>query len=163
MTKSKIAISIGMCLGIALTSLPQARADGNPDEGWTRVDITIPVGEVSVNACNMDEFVTLSGQLSATIGTKVQPDGTTSVKEEDTVFATGVGSISGATYTLSDTTSFQINGLSSLPFSFIGDRLSKLIGDGVPDMYLHYRTKLTLNEDGTVTHDDSSINMVCNP
>src|SRR5262245_60166602 len=114
---------------LALVSAP-VWADGNLEEGWTRVDrIEVLDRFFLVNSCNGDEIVMLTGQRSSTRLTKFAPDGTLSIKESGSTLATGVGLTSGVDYTLSDT-SILLFGLGQLPVSTILNRVSKLSGDG---------------------------------
>jgi len=127
------------------------------------VDQAITLSFIQVNACYQNEPVNLNGVFSTTTRTKLQPDGTYSVKESVSVAATGTGTISGADYTLSDTTLAHIDGIGSLPFNNDLNRVTKMIGNGVPDMYLHWKFRLTLNADGTITHAVQYVTTTCNP
>jgi hypothetical protein len=145
----------------ALALVPSAAlADGNPNEGWTRVDQVVDITFLELNSCNGD-VVALSGQISLTTRTKVQADGSLSLKESASVAATGVGTPSGADYTLSDSSITNVDGIASLPFSLIINRVSKLTGSGVPDQDLHFKVHLTINADGTVTHDVNDLSLNC--
>jgi hypothetical protein len=104
------------------------------DNGWTRVDEAFPLDLVQVNGCAGNDVVVLSGQATVTTRTKLQPDGTLSVKMLQSVAATGVGTVSGADYTLTDSQTTRIDGVSSLPFSYHLERNAKLIGSGVADI-----------------------------
>jgi hypothetical protein len=85
------------------------------------------------------------------------------VKEDFSVVMSGVGQPSGANYTFTDNSRSHIDDPSIFPFTFEFHRLGKLIGEGVPDMKLHYRVKLTIDEDGIITHDVNWVAIKCNP
>ena len=93
---------------------------------------------------------------------KIEPDGTRSLKTHVSIYATGTGSISGATYTLKDYMVQNVFGIASSPFSFNTMRTAKLVGDGVPDMYLHAVVKVTIDDDG-VKQDFTNVHIDCNP
>jgi hypothetical protein len=154
-------LAVGLVL-VILSPLPKARADGNPDQGWSVVEQTIPVDINQINSCNGDT-VSLHGEATLTTRVKVQPDGSTSVKQSSSLDGTGSGTPSGAAYTFSDSTVTSIDGVTALPFSFFINRTAKLIGDGVPDLYVHAVVHVTINTDGTVTHDMQNIGINCNP
>jgi hypothetical protein len=146
----------------ALARVPTALADGNPNEGWTRVDQIIDLNFIQVNGCNGgDDMVPLTGQASLTTRTKVEPDGSLSLKEISSLSATGIGTPSGADYTLSDASIQHVSGIGSLPFSDIINRVCKLTGFGVSDQDVHYKIHLTINADGTVTHNVAHVTTNC--
>jgi hypothetical protein len=146
----------------ALALVPTAAlADGNPNEGWTRVDQIINLSFIEINSCAGGELVTLTGQASLTTRTRVEPDGSLSVKESVSMSMTGVGDSSGADYTLSDASVNHVTGINQLPFSLILNRVSKLTDDGVPDMDLHFKVHLTINADGTITQNVNYVTMNC--
>jgi hypothetical protein len=152
-------------LAVALTLMffspaPLARADGNPDEGWTRVDETLPIALNIPNSCNGDA-VTLNGQGTLTTETKIQPDGTTDIRTTVSISLTGTGSPSGADYTLSDSSVTHVTGVGTLPFSLFINRLAKLVGTGVPDLYVHAIVHVTINADFTFTHDMDKVTIDC--
>jgi hypothetical protein len=147
---------------LPLTTTHLARADGNQDEGWTLTKTTIPLTELQVNTCN-GEDVPVAGMGTMVTRTKLQPDGTTSIKVAVSIYATGTGSISGAAYTLKDHMVQNVFGVASLPFSFNTMRTAKLVGDGVPDMYLHSVVKVTIDIDGTIKQDFTNVHIDCNP
>jgi hypothetical protein len=150
-------------LVFGLGGVESARADGNPDQGWTRVDQVIDLNFIEINSCNGSEAVSLVGQFSATTRTKVQPNGTLSVREALSASATGVGPTSGADYTFSDSQISKVDGLGTLPFDQHFNRIVKLIGDGVPDETLHYDVHFSIAANGTVKHDLGKFNAICGP
>lgn len=152
-----------ICLLTIASFTPQAFAQGNPDEGWTRVDKSLALNLTQINACYQSELVNMTGVLSGTIRTKIQPDGTISVKESISLAATGTGSISGADYTLSDSAVDRFDGIGSFPLTIVINRVSKLVGSGVPDLYLHFKVHVTFDADGNVTHDIEYVSSSCNP
>src|SRR5262249_14576620 len=126
--KSKIARALAvLCLLTVTTVTPYARAFDNPDEGWTRVDMTLALNLSQVNSCYQSELVIMKGVLSGTTRTKIQPDGSISVKESISLAATGTGSISGADYTLNDASVNRTDGLGSFPLTIEINRVSKLV------------------------------------
>lgn len=152
-----------ICLLTIASFTPQAFAQGNPDEGWTRVDKSLALNLSQINACYQSELVNMTGVLSGTIRTKVQPDGTISVKESLSLAATGTGSISGADYTLSDSAVDRYDGIGSFPLTVVVNRVSKLVGSGVPDLYLHFKYRISFDADGNVTHGIEYVSSSCNP
>ena len=104
----------------------------------------------------------MTGMGTMTTRIKVQPDGTTSIKTSVSIYVTGTGT-SGADYTLNDSPVTNVDGIGSLPFSMNVNRIAKLVGSGVPDMYLHAVVKVTIDADGTITHDMLNVNINCNP
>src|SRR5947209_7512658 len=99
LTSRSVAIRCVLALSITflINPSPVARADGNPDEGWTETDQTIPIDITQINACNGDAVV-LSGEGTYTTRVKVQPDGSTDLKTSTSTFLTGSGEPSGAEY-----------------------------------------------------------------
>jgi hypothetical protein len=163
--REKRFISWMLVVGLVLlifSPLPKARADGNPDEGWSSFEEDIPVHRGEFNSCNGDQ-VTIDGQLTLITRVKVQPDGTTSVKISQSLSATGSGTPSGAAYTLTDSSNTSIDGVTTLPFSFFVNRTEKLVGDGVQDMFVHSVVHVTINAEGTVTQELQNLNVNCNP
>lgn len=137
-------------------------ADGNPNEGWTRVDQVVDLTFIRLNTCN-GEIVELTGQVSLTTRTRVEPDGSLSLKESLSASATGVGTLSGADYTFTDSYIQHVSGIASLPFSLTFNRVNKLSGSGVPDQNVHFKVHLTINADGTVTHNVNDVSINCGP
>ena len=155
-------VALAVMLSVFFAVMPTARAQTDPDEGWTLAEQTIPITLDQMNACNGDS-VRLTGQGTMITRTKVQPDGTLSVKTSVSMSLTGTGIPSGADYVYSDSSLTNINGVGSLPYSFFVNRSAKLSAKGVPDMFLHAVAHVTINADGTVTHDLLNLLINCTP
>jgi len=139
-----------------------ARADGNENQGWTLTQQTLTFPLTQHNACNGDT-IEMTGEGTLTTRTKVQPNGTVSIKTSATISATGIGTPSGAEYTLRDESVSSADGVGTLPFSLFVNRSAKLIAAGQPDMYLHAVVHVKIDIDGNVTHDLVNLTTNCNP
>jgi hypothetical protein len=80
-------------------------------------------------------------------------NGITHIKQWITLVAQGVGQTSGASYIFKDTTQSSIKTGDPFPFSFFEHRKARLIGIGVPDQTLQFKTILHVNAQGEITTD----------
>jgi hypothetical protein len=53
--------------------------------------------------------------------------------------------------------------LGSFPLTIVINRVSKLVGNGVPDLYLHFKFRIVFDSNGNITHDIQYVNSSCNP
>jgi hypothetical protein len=139
-----------------------ARFDGN--SGWVKTVETFTLDHIEINGCfegGGGEDVYMTGQAEIETWIMTDGNGITHIKQWITLISQGVGETSGATYILKDTVHSTEKIADPFPFSLIEFRTARLVGIGVPDQTLKYKTILRVNAQGEITREVADFKMRC--
>ncbi|MBV9483787.1 MAG: hypothetical protein JO249_24010 [Acidobacteria bacterium] len=135
------------------------------NQGWNKLDSSFTLDTFVVNGCT-GEQVHVVGHIDITMKTRVNPDGSTDIREQDHAVGEGDGLTSGTQYRFNELdvsdTSLGPNP-DGTPFSFTELRKQRVIGLGnTPNQRATFTLQLVIDANGNLLVDVQDFSLKCN-
>lgn len=161
------ALALAACSDV---TAPTSLASSNLAPPGSRVDVVTNIHQKTpftavMVACNGEE-VDVFGDQTFTFKLSTNDDGSTKLSVSNDAHFKGVGSVTGAKYEGSqkytDKETTKLDDGTFNRYTFSTRTTLQLKGHGkVPDLFLNYSTKFTINADGSISHEDTDFSSSC--
>jgi hypothetical protein len=120
-----------------------------------------PFTNQPATGCNGDAIL-MTGTLHTVSSFSINPNGFIHSTFNSTLNATGVGSISGAKYVISDTAHTEVNAKTIAQEQFMGTKMKMIAQGPYPNLTYRSTVHLVVDANGNVRVDTSSSQVSCN-